>query len=197
MTKTYSPACERNSEPIARVIGPLLSKTSTLLEIGSGTGQHAVYFGQRFPHLSWQTSDIEAHHAGIQAWINDAALINVQSPLPLQLGVHAFPAQAYDAVFTANTCHIMAWPEVEIMFAGVTQILNRDGLFLIYGPFNYAGKFTSASNEEFDRSLKQQAAHRGLRDFEALCTLALSHGLRLQQDIEMPANNRLLVFEKC
>ncbi|MFZ6654106.1 DUF938 domain-containing protein [Undibacterium sp. TJN19] len=194
MNKPYSVACERNSGPILQVITPVLADTKSLLEIGSGTGQHAVTFARHLPHLQWQTSDRPEYHPGIMAWLDEAALTNVLPPLELNIGKSPWPERQFDAVFTANTCHIMAWQEVQLMFAGVAKALAAPGCFLIYGPFNYAGQFTSASNQQFDASLKQQAAHMGLRDIEKIIALAEQHGLHLQDDIAMPANNRLLVM---
>ncbi|MFZ6721444.1 DUF938 domain-containing protein [Undibacterium sp. Ji49W] len=196
MSKLFSAACERNSAPILQAIKPLLTDCQSLLEIGSGTGQHAVTFAQHLPHLLWQTSDRLEYHPGILAWLDEAALPNALPPLELNIGKTAFPEQQFDAVFTANTCHIMAWEEVELMFAGVAQVLENPGQFLIYGPFNYAGEFTSASNQQFDASLKQQAAHMGIRDIEKIIALADKYGMRLQDDVAMPANNRLLVLAK-
>jgi cyclopropane fatty-acyl-phospholipid synthase-like methyltransferase len=196
MNKPYSAACERNSGPILQAITPLLTSSHSLLEIGSGTGQHAVTFARQLAHLQWQTSDRAEYHPGILAWLDEAALPNVLPPLELNIGKSPWPQKQFDAVFTANTCHIMAWEEVQLMFAGVANMLNNGGLFLIYGPFNYAGQFTSESNQQFDASLRQQAVHMGIRDIEKIIKLANQHGMQLQQDIAMPANNRLLVLMK-
>ncbi|MFZ6745514.1 DUF938 domain-containing protein [Undibacterium sp. JH2W] len=196
MSKLFSAACERNSAPILQVIQPLLSNSQSLLEIGSGTGQHAVNFARSLSHLQWQTSDRLEYHPSIIAWMAEAALPNLLPPLELNIGINPWPQAQFDAVYTANTCHIMAWEEVELMFAGVATLLNEGGVFLIYGPFNYADKFTSASNQHFDASLKQQAAHMGIRDIENILIQASQHGMRLQDDIAMPANNRLLVLRK-
>lgn len=196
MNKPYSAACERNSGPILQAITPLLTSSRSLLEIGSGTGQHAVTFARQLAHLQWQTSDRAEYHPGILAWLDEAALPNVLPPLELNIGKSPWPQKQFDAVFTANTCHIMAWEEVQLMFAGVANMLNNGGLFLIYGPFNYAGQFTSESNQQFDASLRQQAAHMGIRDIEKVIALANQHDMQLQQDIPMPANNRLLVLMK-
>jgi cyclopropane fatty-acyl-phospholipid synthase-like methyltransferase len=197
MTKQFSPACERNSAPILDVISPLLKNTASLLEIGSGTGQHAMYFGRALPHIRWQCSDRTMYHESIILWLAEANLSNVQAPIELEVGKSVWPECHFDAVFTANTCHIMAWEEVVMMFEGVTKILNPHGIVLIYGPFNYAGQFTSASNQNFDTSLKAQAPHMGIRDFEAIAKLADENGLCVSDDIAMPANNRLLLLKKC
>jgi cyclopropane fatty-acyl-phospholipid synthase-like methyltransferase len=196
MTKQFSAACERNKEPILAVLRDAFADTKRVLEIGSGTGQHAVYFAAHMPQLAWQTSDLPHNHPSIVAWQQEAVLPNVLPPLALDTGSGDWPTGPYDAVFSANTCHIMAWHEVQGMFAGIGRILRAGGVLCIYGPFNYRGKFTSASNAQFDASLKAQAPHMGIRDFEAVDRLAAEQGLRLQADHAMPANNRLLVWRK-
>jgi cyclopropane fatty-acyl-phospholipid synthase-like methyltransferase len=196
MTKQYSAACERNREPILAILRSVLTQPARVLEIGSGTGQHAVYFASRLPHLTWQTSDLPHHHASIHAWIEEANLLNVLPPLTLDTAATDWPQQQFDAVFSANTCHIMAWQEVQAMFAGIGRVLRTGGLACIYGPFNYGGTFTSASNAQFDASLKAQAAHMGIRDIEAVGRLADQHGLTLLADHPMPTNNRLLVWQR-
>ena len=194
--KPYSESCEQNRAPILDVLRVELAGRSRLLEIGSGTGQHAVYFAPEFPDLSWQTSDVAALHAGIQAWLDDAALENVLPPLALDVSRDAWPANCYDAVYSANTAHIMAWPDVECMFAGVGEILEAGGVFCLYGPFNYRGSYTSESNARFDEWLKTRDPASGIRDFEALQMLAGKAGMELKMDYEMPANNRTLVWRK-
>ncbi|WP_151636940.1 DUF938 domain-containing protein [Noviherbaspirillum aerium] len=196
MSKLYSAACERNRGPILEVLRGALAGASRVLEIGSGTGQHAVFFGAALPHLTWQTSDLPQNHPSIRAWIDESGLPNVLAPIALDTGGEAWPRQSFDAVFTANTCHIMAWEEVVAMFAGVARLLQPSGVVCVYGPFNYGGRFTSDSNARFDASLRAQAAHMGIRDFEAIDALAGKHGLALSADHEMPANNRLLVWMK-
>lgn len=196
MTKLYSAACERNREPILALLRDVLAQARSVLEIGSGTGQHAVYFGAGLPHLEWQTSDLLQNHASIRAWLQEAGLPNVQPPLELDAGTDAWPEGPFDAVFSANTCHIMAWEEVQAMFAGVGRLLRDGGLLCLYGPFNYGGKFTSEGNALFDTSLKAQAPHMGIRDFEQVDRLAREQGLVLLADHAMPANNRLLVWRR-
>lgn len=160
-----------------------------MLEIGSGTGQHAAHFSAALPHLRWQASDVAAHIPAIREWISE--------PAPIELDVdHAFPRLAIDAAFTANTCHILSWAQVERMFEGVAALLPAGGLFAVYGPFHYGGKPTAESNARFDRTLRSQDPLSGIRDFEALRELARRHALELEEDNAMPANNRLLVFRK-
>lgn len=194
MNKQFSAACERNREPILAVLRDVLANCRRVLEIGSGTGQHAVYFGEHLPHLKWQTSDLPGNHASIIAWLQEARLPNVLPPLALDVASADWPHGPYDAVFTANTCHIMAWQEVQTMFAGIGRVLRPGGLVCVYGPFNEGGRFTSVSNAQFDAALKAQAPHMGIRDVDAVNALAARQGLTLLADHAMPANNRLLVW---
>lgn len=196
MLKKFSPACERNSHPILLYLESYLQSAKTVLEIGSGTGQHAVFFAEHLPHLTWQTSDRLENHSSILAWQAEYAGTNVVAPLELDVSCSAWPEQQYDAVFTANTCHIMAWQEVQTMLQAVATVVPKNGLFIVYGPFNYGGEFTSASNADFDANLKAQAAHMGIRDQERMLQEAALHGLILLDDHAMPAHNRLLVFKK-
>ncbi|HYC43816.1 MAG TPA: DUF938 domain-containing protein [Noviherbaspirillum sp.] len=196
MNKPFSPACERNREPILTALRRILPTSGRVLEIGSGTGQHAVYFGAALPGLAWQTSDLPANHAGIHAWLAEEAPPNVLPPLELDVRSGTWPAGPWDAVFTANTCHIMAWDEVVDMLAGAAKALRTGGILCVYGPFNYGGQFTSESNAVFDMSLKAQGEHMGLRDVEDVNRAAQDNGLVPLEDCTMPANNRLLVWKK-
>ncbi|MET0108312.1 MAG: DUF938 domain-containing protein [Candidatus Thiodiazotropha sp.] len=191
--KPYSEACDENKVPILEVLLRLFRDVQTVLEIGSGTGQHAVHFAAAMSHLTWQTSDMEENHPGIRAWLREAALPNVRNPLGLDVS-RAWPAAEYDAIFSANTTHIMSWPEVELMFQGVGQVLKRGGCFALYGPFNYQGGYTSESNQRFDQWLKSRDPLSGIRDFEMLDELAAANHLILSEDVEMPVNNRILVW---
>ncbi|HMT92799.1 DUF938 domain-containing protein [uncultured Thiothrix sp.] len=194
--KPYAASCDENREPILVVLNDLLHDYQSLLEIGSGTGQHAVYFGEQFPRLTWQTSDQLEYHAGIKAWLQDAKLANVLDPLLLDVRQVTWPNLTVDAVFSANTLHIMSWEAVQACFAGVGRLLISNGLFIVYGPFNYAGQFTSTSNARFDQWLKQRDPDSGIRNFEDLNLLAAKAGMELQADYEMPVNNRILVWRK-
>jgi len=194
--KPYAESCDQNREPILSVIQPLFADLTRVLEIGSGTGQHAVYFAAAMPHLTWHTSDCLEYHDGIRLWLEEAALPNVRVPLHLDVARSVWPALDVEAVFSANTAHIMHWPEVEAMFAGVGRLLAAGGLFVLYGPFNYHGRFTSDSNARFDGWLKQRDPAMGVRDFEALERLADAAGMALMQDFEMPANNRILCWQR-
>lgn len=196
LDKSFSAACERNREPILAVLREHLSDRRRVLEIGSGTGQHAVHFAAGMPWLVWQSSDRFEQLAGIHAWLAEAALPN--TPAPLELDVRGrWPQQRFDAVFSANTLHIMAWWEVEAMFRGIADVLEADGTVAIYGPFKYGGAFTSESNAAFDAALRAVAGHMGLRDAEAVDSLARRIGLQPIADIAMPANNRTLVWRRA
>ncbi len=192
--KPYSESCDENRAPILEVLRLALKGRERLLEIGSGTGQHAVYFAPEFPHLTWQTSDRVAMHAGILQWLADSTAGNILPPLPLDVCNDDWPQTRYDAVFSANTAHIMSWSQVQCLFEGIARVLEPGGVLCLYGPFNYAGRYTSESNQRFDSWLKSRDPHSGIRDFEALCTLAETAGMSLQNDYEMPANNRTLVW---
>jgi cyclopropane fatty-acyl-phospholipid synthase-like methyltransferase len=192
--KPFAESCVQNREPIIAVLRDVFADRRRVLEIGSGTGQHAVYFAPELPHLVWQTADVAQHHAGIRAWLEEAALPNVLPPLALDVNQPDWPSGRYDAVFSANTLHIMGWPEVEKFFEGVGEMLEPGGVLAVYGPFNYNGAFTSDSNARFDAWLKSRDPASGVRDFEAVDALAHAQGLVLQQDVAMPSNNRTLVW---
>lgn len=195
-SKPFSQACENNKEPILEILRDRFAAARRVLEIGSGTGQHAVYFGAQLPHLIWQTSDLPENHPGILAWLADAALPNVCAPLSLDVSRAQWGVGVVDGVFSANTAHIMNVAQVEAMFAGVGRVLEPDGVFCLYGPFNYGGRYTSESNARFDGWLKARDPHSGIRDLETLKTFAQQHGLMLVADYAMPANNRTLVWQK-
>ena len=193
--KPYSQACENNKDPILNELAPRLSVCKSVLEIGSGTGQHAVYFSSKMPSLNWHTSDRLENHSGIIEWIDESHLTNVVSPINLHVLNDEWPTEKFDAVFTANTCHIMCWEEVVAMFKGVKNTLGTNGLFVIYGPFNYQGHYTSESNKNFDAVLRSRDPASGIRNFEEVLLLANKNNLDFIDDITMPANNRLLFFK--
>jgi len=186
--KPFSEAAERNRGPILSVLRRVLAQRKHVLEIGSGTGQHAAYFARGLPHLVWQASDVAEHLPGIRQW--------VASPAPLELDVDKeWPVLAPDSVFSANTCHIMSWPQVERMFQGIARMGSVETLCL-YGPFSYGGKHTTESNARFDAMLRARDPASGVRDVEEIDGLAKRAGFSLAEDNAMPANNRLLVFQK-
>jgi cyclopropane fatty-acyl-phospholipid synthase-like methyltransferase len=195
--KPFSESCERNRAPILEVLSKVFADRHVVLEIGSGTGQHAVHFAKAMPHLLWQTSDLEEQHEGIMSWLLEARLRNVLPPLDLDVSDADWPVVSVDAVFTANTLHIVSWPEVERFFEGVGRVLEPDGVLAVYGPFNYNGQYTSESNARFDKWLKERDPKSGIRDFEAVDELARGAGLGLVSDHAMPANNRCLVWRKA
>jgi cyclopropane fatty-acyl-phospholipid synthase-like methyltransferase len=197
MLKPFSQACINNRDAILHQLQRLLLDSQWVLEVGSGTGQHAVYFSHALPHLNWQTSDLEENHQGINEWIDDAPQENCLKPLVLDVANPAWPSKQYDAIFTANTCHICSWPKVELFFQHATQSLKPNAYLIVYGPFKYAGEYTSESNARFDQFLKATNYERGIRDIEKLTKLARDNGLALEEDQLMPANNRLLVFKRC
>lgn len=193
--KPFSPACERNREPILAVLREAFADRKHVLEIGSGTGQHAVHFAAALPHLIWQTSDRAPYLPGIRQWLDEAALPN--TPAPLLLDVNGpWPAIRADAVFTANTLHIMSQADGEALFAMLPTVLADDATLAIYGPFRYAGAHTSASNAAFDHALRADHPSRGIRDAEWLIELAAGIGLTCTADHAMPANNRCLIFRR-
>lgn len=195
--KPYAESCDQNRDPILNILQQSFRQCQHILEIGSGTGQHAVYFARHLPHLHWQTSEVAEHHAGIQAWLDDEGPDNVLPPVELDVRQPAhWPAQQFDGIFSANTVHIMGWPAVEQLFAMLGKVMLPGAVFCLYGPFNYNGKYTSDSNERFDAWLKSQAPERGIRDFEALNALAEQAGMTLLEDYPMPANNRILVWQQ-
>lgn len=193
--KPYSPACERNREPILAALRPHFADRRHVLEIGSGTGQHAVHFAAALPHLLWQTSDRPEWLPGIRLWLAEASLPNTPPPIELDVG-GPWPGERFDAVFSANTLHIMGWREVEALFESLPAVLADDACLTIYGPFNYAGRFTSPSNAAFDASLRADDPRRGIRDFEAVDALARRIGFELIEDLAMPANNRCLSWQR-
>ena len=196
MSRPYSESCEQNKVPILSVIVPLFSTCSKVLEIGSGTGQHAVFFAQKMPHLSWHTSDCKSYLEGINSWLADENLPNIMPPFELNVTTSAWPKLKVDAVFTANSLHIMHQQDVVNFMTGAAQLLREKNSLVIYGPFNYHGLYTSSSNERFDQWLKNNDPLSGIKHFEEINALANDNGMQLVKDYEMPANNRILHFIK-
>lgn len=190
----FSQACENNKAPILALLQQAFANCSKVLEVGSGTGQHAVHFAAALPHLRWQASDQALYLADLTERLRRAALPNLPLPLLLDIRDAAQAVTGYDAVFSANTLHIMPWPVVQQLFARLNDFCTAEATLCIYGPFNYNGRFTSDSNRAFDASLKSRDPAMGIRDIAAVVALAGASGFSLQQDHSMPANNRLLQF---
>jgi SAM-dependent methyltransferase len=196
-----SEACERNKGPILEVLRRSLADSRRVLEVGSGTGQHAAHFSTHLPHLSWQPSDRGEYLPILRRGLQQRPA-NLLEPLELDVRAHPWPVQGIDAVFTANTLHIMDWAAVQALFRGIGTVLGgaapsaaaRPAVLCVYGPFRYGGRYTSASNGAFDRFLQERDPLSGIRDFEAVDALARSAGLNLQADHALPANNQLLVW---
>lgn len=193
--KPHAPACERNREPILAVLRKHFPDRRDVLEIGSGTGQHAVHFAAAMPWLRWQCSDRAEHLPGIRLWLDEAGLANTPAPIELDVAGE-WPRRRFDAVFSANTLHIMGWADVQRFFNGIAAVLEAGGVLAVYGPFNYGGDYTSDSNREFDAWLQARDPRSGIRDFEAVDALARGIGLMRIDDVAMPANNRLLLWRR-
>jgi hypothetical protein len=199
--KPHAPSCERNRDPILAVLREHFADRRRVLEIGSGTGQHAVHFAAALPRLRWQCSDRPEHLPGIALWLDEADLPNTPAPVELDVARGPWPAPddgkaRFDAAFTANTLHIMGWSDVEAMFAGLDRVLDEDATVVAYGPFNVGGAFTSESNAQFDESLKARDPRSGVRDLDAVDALARGIGFTLVADIAMPAHNRCLAWTR-
>ncbi|MBS1142692.1 MAG: methyltransferase domain protein [Proteobacteria bacterium] len=193
MEKPNAPSTEKNREPILAVLRDIFAERRRVLEIGSGTGQHAAHFCAQLPHLTWQTSDRLDFLPGIRMWLAEAALPNVLPPFEFDV-LGPWPSGVYDAVYSTNTLHIMSWEAVEALFAGLPSVLAPGGLLFIYGPFMINGRHTSDSNAAFDQSLKEKAPHQGLRDVVAVDALARQSGLELVEQRDMPSNNFALLW---
>lgn len=192
--KPFSEYAQRNGAPILQVLLTEFSSSSNVLEIGSGTGQHAVQFAAAMPHMQWQTSDIDANYEGISAWVNHSGISNLRLPLLLDVRTAALPKESYDAVFSANTAHIMSLESVAKMFALVGEVLQSDGVFCLYGPYRQDGRFNTSSNAAFHESLRFRDPQMGIRDLEVLDEFGESNGMQRARLYAMPANNHLAVW---
>ena len=194
----FSPACERNKEVILDVIAPYLSQAKSVLEIGAGSAQHAVHFSAAFPEVIWQASDQSQYLSGIRAQLNNASLVNILPPIELDVNQKEWvvKGKVFDVVYTANTFHIMSQSDVEAFFVGLSSVVASEAFLVVYGPFKYAGNFTSASNQEFDQTLRSREWGSSIKDFENINALAVEQGFQLIQDHAMPANNQCLVWQK-
>ena len=194
--KQSSPSCERNKEPILAVLREILAVPGLVIEIGSGSGQHAVHFARGLPHVEWQPTDVAENLPGISAWRDEAGLANLREPLALDLFSDRWPVAAAQAVVCINTIHIVSWEAVERLFAGAGRLLSPGGVMYVYGPYRYADQPLEPSNEEFNRWLKARDSVSGVRLFEDVNRLAGQNGLMLAGYRAMPANNRSIWWIK-
>lgn len=195
--KPFSPSCERNQQVILDALKKCLRPTDKyIFEIGSGTGQHAVFLAEHLPNIDWQTSDVAENHAGITMWLKEARLDNVLPPLEYEIGENKFPDTVVDVAFSANTLHIISETLVEQLIEDLGQSLKPGTRVMFYGPFKYQGEFTSESNADFDLWLKDLDLKRGIRDIETVTASMSAQNFILLKDISMPANNQLLLFTK-
>ncbi|MDH3513755.1 MAG: class I SAM-dependent methyltransferase [Gammaproteobacteria bacterium] len=194
--KQHSPSCERNKEPILALLREIFDVPGLVLEIGSGSGQHAVHFARGLPHVTWQPTDTAENLASIAAWRAEAALPNLREPRVLDLFSDPWPVTKADALVCINTIHIVSWAGVEKLFAGAGRLLGPGGILYVYGPFRYTGRPLEPSNEDFDRWLKARDPVSGVRLFEDVNRLAARTGLVLAGDRAMPANNRSVWWVK-
>ena len=198
MDLPYSAACERNQAHILQVMSPYLNNARTVLEVGSGTAQHAIFFAQANPQLVWQTADQQHYLAGIHAQLAAANLENVLLPIELDVNRSDWNTvkQKFDLIYTANTLHIMSAQEVQAFFKGLPVISDSQSLLVIYGPFKYRGQFTSESNQDFDQSLRSRDVGSCIKDFEEIERLANQQGFEIVLDQTMPANNQCLIWQR-
>jgi cyclopropane fatty-acyl-phospholipid synthase-like methyltransferase len=190
----FSEACERNKAPILAVLRIAFADRNQVLEIGSGTGQHAVHFAAHLTHLTWHPTEQLNYLSDLASRVKLEGTRNLRPPTVLDVKQTIWPLRSVDAIFSANTLHIMSWEEVEAMFRGVDIVLSAHGVVCIYGPFRYSGRYTSDSNRDFDLMLKERDPLSGLRDLTDVSALAARHALKLRADHDLPANNRLLEF---
>lgn len=196
MNKPFSEACEINKEPILQVLKQYFEKPGQVLEIGAGTGQHAIHFAANLAHLNWCSSDRAENLPGIQLWFNEVELTNLKTPVEIDVCHHQWSDDPVDYVYSANTVHIMSWAQVECLFEFLASAMKPAAIFVLYGPFSYNGKHVSESNIRFDQWLKARDPLSGVRDVEALEKLAAVHHMQLLADVEMPINNRSLIWQK-
>jgi SAM-dependent methyltransferase len=194
--KPFAQSCETSQRPILEALGKELADARHVLEIGCGTGQHAVYFAASLPHLVWSASDLPRTHAGIRAWFEEADLPNLRGPIALDVEETDWPIREADAIFTANTLHAMPWRSVGCLIRGAARTLVPGGMLVVYGPFRFGGDYASDSAIELDSLLRMRNPSSGLRDFEAVDRLAAHQGLRFRRNHPMPEYHRLLVWQR-
>lgn len=194
--RPFAPAAERNARAILGVLRDELEQAASVLEIGSGTGQHAVCFATELPQLQWQPSEVAENLHGIRAWLQEAALANVAEPVVLDVLTSSGPATTYDAIFTANTAHIMSYAAVESMLDKAAAALNPGGVFILYGPLRRNGQFNTPSNAAFDASLRRRNNVMGIRDLEDLDRMAATGDMQRLRLYALPTNNHIVVWQK-
>jgi len=194
--KNFNQSCEKNKDPILEILAVDFADCSTVLEIGSGSGQHALYLAEHLSHLRWQPTELPALLADLQENLQTSSSVNILQPITLDVRQRPWPVEPVSAIYSANTLHIMAWDRVESFFSGAGENLQPGGRLAVYGPFRYRNTYTSTSNAEFDLWLKQRNPKSGIRDFEAVDRLARSQGMTFLSDHTMPANNQFLIWEK-
>lgn len=195
MQLPYSEACERNKGPILEVLREAFAESTHVLEIGSGTGQHAVHFATEMPWLVWQPSEMPDGMPALRKRIFNDGPKNLRAPVSIDVGAPPWDVRKVDGVFTANTLHIMHWPQVEALFAGLPAVAKPGAVLVIYGPFRYGGAYTAGSNESFDALLHARDPGSGIRDFESVDALARQAGFEFVADHPMPANNQVIVWQ--
>jgi SAM-dependent methyltransferase len=196
MDYSVSEAADRNKEPILQILSKELAQAHRVLEIGSGTGQHALHFAAHLPHLSWQPSDTGEYLPALRQRLREHGGSNLRPVIELDVRIHPWPVEEVDAIFSANTLHIMSWSSVEDFFRGIGRVLGKAGVVCVYGPFRYAGRYTSESNARFDEYLHRRDPESGIRDARAVNELARLQGLVPRADHAMPANNQLLIWKR-
>ena len=196
MEYSVSDAADRNKAPILQIIAAEFAHTRRVLEIGSGTGQHALHFAAHLPHVSWQPSDTGEYLPTLREHLRNEGSANLREVIELDVRMNPWPVESADGIFSANTLHIMSWSSVHDFFRGVGEVLGKPGVLCVYGPFRHGERYTSQSNVEFDEFLRKRDPDSGLRDALALDGLARQQGLQLAADHAMPANNQLLVWKR-
>ena len=194
--QNFSESCERNKQPIYETLSQYLEDINEILEIGSGSGQHALFFAKQHPKLQWQPSDRKEYLDSLKANLKQHASYNISEPILLDVN-DAWPTTTHDAIFTANTLHIMSWNDVVAFFKGAKGSVRSGGLVFIYGPFRFQNEYTSPSNEQFDFWLKARNPESGIRDFEAVDKLAQAQLFTIKENVPMPANNQLLILQRA
>ena len=196
--RRHSPAAARNAAPIAEVLHAVLPQRGLVLEIASGSGEHAVHFAREFPGLLFQPSDPEpAALRSIDAWRAEAGLFNLLPAVALDVRAASWPVEAADAILCINMIHISPWFATVGLLRGAAKLLGEGAPLYLYGPYRRAGVETAPSNEAFDESLKARDPEWGLRNLEEVAAEAERHGLALDRIVEMPANNLSAVFRRC